>query len=835
MADYVKSVLDPLANVPSLEAPGRLALEVVLADDKIHSAHDRFLRSLKRNELRKTSSGPVVQLLNRISVMYFKNFQPDTAVIFASSSSVPIPGDYLTLDKKPNVYGFLGTQPALIDACDRPDYHSLQPWSTIVSVGQLKRRQKHKRPTTSPAPGQLKACLAGVKRYRPDLRAVHGFCLESGSIWLAKMNPGGRRESDDVPWTELSPWIAHVVQVYTSLKERDPDIQYCAEQTQFPRWDIRKNGIGLAVTPFHVGHAPGRTTFACFEVGRLPADSPGTGADLLADLEKRFDSGIVEGFWKISWQPTTSGPTEAELLSRLHKDGWVPGLVRHYPESTLRDDSASAEHNSRGDDGLVKDILHLGSIGQPLSQCETAEDLLDCMYDLIESASLIPEFACLGIIHRDLSYFNVLCKPRHYIAIHPLFNYERVLQRPCIRKILGDPTGQPCVLLTDLDHATPLDKLAIEPVPEEHIGTPMFMSVRLENLKTSSSVRWRNQSRRIQRLFDVLQVVEADQDVFRRAFPDGNGDFISRLKRVVEAEDKKFRENTSDPGPTPLRHDWRHDAESIHWAFLWAFTRARPQNADDALDMGRIDGLCLAMLTTSMKDTRPPWLASGRPYDLFAYELEPFESLFQEMATYLSIPWHLYCGEGGIMEDCHDHVHIAFRRLILRFKLDPDNADALHVRLDTASPRITTVFDNAIAESAASIDKGLDDSSTCPEETPVTPAMKRKAEEEAAAILNDDPGRSAKRIKVSETLAVSARPVAKLSERPGYRDHVQKTSDAKAVDDQLDKELDKEDALPEEEPTERYDPSVHCHALSAQALRQMFWKDRALWFGRGTY
>ncbi|EJD52369.1 hypothetical protein AURDEDRAFT_158095 [Auricularia subglabra TFB-10046 SS5] len=579
----------------------------------------------------------------------------------------------------------------------------------------------------------------------------------------------------------------------------------------------------------------------------------------------------AQGFWKMSWQRTT----EAELLTKLHGNGWVPGLVRHHPETSMRDEDGVAVFHPSGDSnvGRVREILHLGSIGQPLSQCESVEEMLDTMYDLIETHAHVCE---LGVLHRDVSYFNSLCNPKHYLTTHPVLGKNCVLERPCIKKIFGDANGQPCALLTDLDHGTTFEELAKGPLnAAKTVGTPMFMSVYLE----APSAPRKYQRLDVDDLFDKLVYVEKTRpDLFHRAFPGGDGGFIDKYRLVMENE--RHRRTAGRPSPVPeARHDWRHDAESIYWVFLYAFARARPLGTgqEGALESHAYHAFCQVMLSNSTEPligspAREAWMEPSRfKEELFAPEISILEGLFEQMAIYLSLPWHIYCGEDQPMAKLPGHVHIAFRRLILWFKLEPNHAEVLRVALDTESgPRLTNAFNDDARKYAMATDKrgntGASQMGSSTHETRSSSALKRKAEAEAAAVTGEY-DRSTKKLRTSPLGATDAQTHDATAENDSAAQDMGSASVTVNNDTAIDKDgghvpddagaivaasttapvaetdqaaedhLENQDAQakePEPEPEpEHYDPALHRDSLLAKALRLMFWKDRALWFGRG--
>lgn len=880
MAHYISDVLAPFQPVLSKATPSIFALKAIVTDKRVKKAFKAFKNKLARSKVESTSYGPVVRLLNCISAAYHEHVlgsDGGDAIIFTSNpNSTPL-GDYLALGTQPDVYAFAGKLAALLAACEIADYRSRQPWSAILQVAELKRPIK-----AGPAEGQLKSYATGAKRYRPDLRTIHAFSFEKGKIRLATINACGMTESPAVPATNIWPWIAHVLQVYTSYEARDRTIQHCSAQQAFYRWDVRAGSEAIAVTPFYVGHAPGRTTFACFEVDRLPAD-PVAASDpaFLAKLDHAFESGVAKGFWKLSWQRTTPRSSERELLDFAHRGGWIPGLVRHHPETSVRDAFDEAHYHPSGAHprGRVKDILHLGSIGQPLSQCETAGDLLDAMYDLIVTHLHLFQ---VGILHRDVSWYNVLYKPQHHLKIHPKFNRYQVAESPypCIGRILGTRTAEPTILLADLDHALKLsesgllvgpdgravdnnDQPGAEDPKAEKTGTPMFMSLELLD-SNNNAVFFGKQS--LDELWSAFEDAERRKASFDEAFPKGDVEFLEQFKAVMEAEKKRKPMRTNDQHGAGRRHNLRHDAESMYWVFLWAFSRARPIDADRG-EVGptTFDQFCTGMLRHNMgrefdETERATWLISNKIVNLFHPLLIEFETLFMQMATYLSVPWHLYPNMP------EDHVQSAFRRLILAFRFDKDNASFLKVRLDTAAPRFTRAFDNelrmdnlttqkrALTGASGTIATGSGSGVT-------TRAQKRKAEDEASAV-------PAKKRALSSALATAGDDASDESDAPtspGAGDFAQKIEAelraacaretdvaepaGEATNDESDEsdgteDDDSDDSVDEggEDPAPQsvaahtqpgYIESEHRDSHSVQALRLMFWKDRSLWFGAG--
>ncbi|EJD52351.1 hypothetical protein AURDEDRAFT_180970 [Auricularia subglabra TFB-10046 SS5] len=429
----------------------------------------------------------------------------------------------------------------------------------------------------------------------------------------------------------------------------------------------------------------------------------------------------ADEFRKMSWQTVSSPPTELKFLSDLHKDGWLLGLVRpsnstpaqtqgDSPAGQTKDDMAAdqtqadtipdrmqvdavqetvptdaapgatmpeqtqaahvaSEERAEGTSyhcadldevGLVKEVLHLSSVGQPLGQCGTTGHLIKALYNFIEAHDHIYE---LDVLHRNIS-----CGHAVYF-----------------------------VLLADWDHSI---KVPEEPQLSGTAGTSMFIAI---EMSAPRPIRFKDHH--VLRMKTFLAQVETNHAVeFARAFPNGDGDFMGNFQRIMDAEGERMEasRNFSSPPSLKTRHARRHDVESIYWVFTWAFARARPIDSspgDDIID--ELGAFCKAMLSHAIggplgeAERKKFLLPPGACDDLFHPDLRPLETLFNSIAAYLSIPWYRYCGETAIQPVMpENHAHIAVRRIILGFALDPENADALRIDLDTEVPRHSSALED---------------------------------------------------------------------------------------------------------------------------------------------
>ncbi|EJD52866.1 hypothetical protein AURDEDRAFT_111384 [Auricularia subglabra TFB-10046 SS5] len=775
--------------------------------------------------------GPSARLLNAISLAYYcLTFDPSSPIrpiVFHSNSSKIIPGDYLGVQSKPDTGSGPGTLSGLIEAARRLEAQPRDdfPWSPHASVGETKN-------LLDDLMAQFKAYMASLCCYRPDTATVHGFRLAKApgasdsaqaehayDIVLASLNACGLTCSPPIDVTCIDPWIAHVVMVYDSDAARYPWLRYAARETTFVRWDVElADAHVLALAPFYTTPPPGRVTFASFEVATIPA----IGASI-PDIGNQFRNHETFGFVKFSWQDDARVWKEADLLARLHKDGWLPGVVRPYP-SQLKDTTITIEQLGV-DNGTSRtfEMLHLGSIGEPLSQCRTPKEILMVAYDVLETSMNMIE---LDVLHRDLSWFNVFRKPRH----DPKLSAEKpTLKRRCIASILGDEDAEPCALVADFDHSAVLSELLARDgaTRKEKTGTPMFRALEL-SYPSALADHFNRETLNLDVLVSAFKAIERPEhrSYLLGAFPEDTLTFASVIKEIVEKE--KERRNLVAEGDASERyiikdspHKPRHDAESVYWILLWALGRALPRGAPDQLTT-QYNNFCGAMLREGSaipgSGCREIYLKPQCVEDILHPELTCFQEMLVKMATYFSIPWERYKEEFKLGDD---HAHIAMRRLLL-LKFAQAHP-ALAVELDTEHPRRCTVFSKETRQRSL-------------------PASTLGKTGDAISKTEDDP---------FQTLA----PPAAVAKRPHPGDGGDGDADVKGDGDGGgdDSTIPPRDPAPVKNTNkrhnagksgcgaesadatfnDRYTEKEHLDNRSVNSLRLKFWKDRLLWFGSG--
>ncbi|KZV87642.1 hypothetical protein EXIGLDRAFT_196817 [Exidia glandulosa HHB12029] len=203
--------------------------------------------------------------------------------------------------------------------------------------------------------------------------------------------------------------------------------------------------------------------------------------------------------------------------------------------------------------------------------------------------------------------------------------------------------------------------------------------------------------------------------VFDRAFPDGKGDFVEMLEAVTELEftRKRFLSKSADrkaandirqrfTDPKKILHDPCYDVQSIYWSLLWFFLRALPTGKPplDVLD-GDFSRFANSLLEHTVGDDafRADHFFQWRGPTLELHAaLADFVPLFQNLAAYLAIPWHMYKNHPEVHVP-NDHAHTAVRRLLLAeiYALTKENK-GLNIALDPTQPRIINKSTSAVTD-----------------------------------------------------------------------------------------------------------------------------------------
>lgn len=136
-------------------------------------------------------------------------------------------------------------------------------------------------------------------------------------------------------------------------------------------WSISVNEVLYRMHPFFSSYPPGRMT----RVGIAYPTEGGKPSDLAYIKISHVDQCREEG-----------------LYLQAHSKGNIPGLVR-LVGCESRPSLVKGEHGPK-----QKEVVVLGSGGEPLSRCGSVSELLKVIYDAIESRSCVCLFSAAYLI-----------------------------------------------------------------------------------------------------------------------------------------------------------------------------------------------------------------------------------------------------------------------------------------------------------------------------------------------------------------------------------------------------------------------------------------------------
>ncbi|GJJ08990.1 hypothetical protein Clacol_003211 [Clathrus columnatus] len=313
-----------------------------------------------------------------------------------------------------------------------------------------------------------------------------------------------------------------------------------------PIWNVSLNGQTISVRPIPGGKGIGRRLWLGIT---HDMHDPQTN-----DTQPTF---IIKDIWRHERRLHT----ENIILNKIHKKGFVPGVV--YPISAGPIDVPTVS----GSEGLRrKERIITASTGLPLSACESVLEFLKTIFDLVETHEQVLR---RGVLHQDLNWENVLCKPQHFIK------NKNEIKHPTINELLGGCGGNPLCLLANFDNARVIKKKYDFTERESSLllQTSMFVALELSyGRKAYDMLRHSgispNNSQWIGLEGDILTA-------YRRVYGYARYDYYNQqmLNSAVSAKTIPFEDNTR------ISHQPHHDIESVYWIILWFLMEAQPTKA----------------------------------------------------------------------------------------------------------------------------------------------------------------------------------------------------------------------------------------------------------------
>jgi hypothetical protein len=223
-----------------------------------------------------------------------------------------------------------------------------------------------------------------VIRYRLDQTIAFGLHSAQDHWTLWRLDPSsvlyaGDTSTDSYPgdqawykWNDYEALLQYITAIHSAEWIRDDTIEY--EPGGGQMWKISVNGVPYRVHPF----------FASYPLGRMTRVGIAYSITLTEDREPVYI--------KISYVNKDSRFREADLFEQAHSRGYIPGLARLVAHE-LRPVFVEGKRGPK-----QKEVLVLGSGGEPLSKCGSVIALLKVIYDVIESKSCVSLFSSAYLI-----------------------------------------------------------------------------------------------------------------------------------------------------------------------------------------------------------------------------------------------------------------------------------------------------------------------------------------------------------------------------------------------------------------------------------------------------
>ena len=256
------------------------------------------------------------------------------------------------------------------------------------------------------------------QRDRPDQPAFLCLIAKPHYYQLLLSDPSGVTPSPRFPWTSLTSLASFMYTIYVPPHPpflHDDTLRWVHHEDGTTRWNIVAGGQEYTDCQCVIlGDAWGRQSTIYYAVD---GKSRAIIKDYYHNPKRQFD--------------------EADILSHIHADGDVPGVVRLKSAQDVRAGDAVITCGSKeASDRRTRRRLVLYDVGLETSKATSINDILKMLYDALQgtlSNDIIfckPSYWCLtvhrtlvwkrGILHRDMSVHNILMTPKRRKLDRPI-------------------------------------------------------------------------------------------------------------------------------------------------------------------------------------------------------------------------------------------------------------------------------------------------------------------------------------------------------------------------------------------------------------------------------
>ncbi|KAI0325367.1 hypothetical protein GY45DRAFT_1261007 [Cubamyces sp. BRFM 1775] len=500
---------------------------------------------------------------------------------------------------------------------------------------------------------------------RPDRPGYYGLTVTPKYFKVLYGSPIGFVTSNLIPWTEIDKLCAYIYSLY------DPPVGHIlydrtitwqepkASLFGAPSWTITvEEHIYRGAELIFLGYPFGRRT-TIFRV-RRDGFPPVIIKEYYLDSGRRFE--------------------ESDLLSHIHAEGFVPGVVRAVSAETVESDGeAIVFRNPSNSATRTKRRIVLADAGVDLEYAKSVNDILKAAYDALEIHRTVAKHR--RVLHRDMSLFNILMYPT---SCQTEGGKWWPFLPPLIEEILTGERGEPdkrkfSALMIDFDHSAKLDDSDnVVEVFEElqyRTGTPVYIaravgaSCEVPSAKTLQYKKMPSLTEEARSLYIKMH----GEDRYNQYCDDPHDSTYHGGKRPPFDDVDDLAEIAKK---IPFYHRWQYDAESVFWTLYSVLLRVRPAGGVETESSARSlrrDWKTLTShtipgkedLTAGYRDPRSELLDCGKAVFVtgFLPEMQDVAELLLLMSKQV-LPSYALLTPPPPFED---HLHEALQRLILNY------------------------------------------------------------------------------------------------------------------------------------------------------------------------
>ncbi|KAL5480888.1 hypothetical protein ACEPAI_9829 [Sanghuangporus weigelae] len=627
---------------------------------------NKLMKKVKATRRGNESSmyGTFAALLTSIS-LDLTRIDTEQVLIFVPNSERRLASVHGSADSKPDLVAFLVERKIAERMISRSSYDNhISPAQSIVCSVELK--------VETSARMQCMRYMFHVSRHNPSSSIVYGLFANENLFQLFSLGLDHHVEWKEVNWADKD----SIDKLYTcidlirdnAMKQIPVGGPKLISNTPFKveNYDILSYSADIdsrsfTLLPIFRGRGNGRKPFVAIAV-------PSHGEYASLSMVRIF---------KYAWYHDIQHGRERNLLTKLRG---VPGVVQI--DETLSRTTIDVD----GWSGRKQSLLALKSIGYPLCSCTTVLEFLEAMYDLLEVLRYLVQEK--DVLHRDISWGNVLIRPEHAPDVSIDFPSQPT-NEPIphtyrfISDIFSEEKRRVRVVLTDFDFASDLNDSSEEEL-KEATGTPMFMA---NDVLLPRQADIYIQSLVVQSLHTAVMdsSMKYSDDSERAAW----NAFYSHLREIELIP--------AYPASDVFRHGAVHDAESVFYLCLLFFNRIRrssranePSNIEEERRWGD------AFATLAQKRVGSNLTSDTLRRDLQTGCDVDFVDLLSPINEYLGVPWYR-AKSTGRGEQYEFHLHDFMQRLILKKirELRQDGADPIVISDKPRKVRMRKQSENA--------------------------------------------------------------------------------------------------------------------------------------------